>query len=146
MSFFDAICHAMTTMPSGGFSTFNDSINGQSDYIKSIILLFMLITGTNFALHFRAVNLGLRSYQRDREFQYYILVCIFFSGLIFLTWDFLIAIENSPLDIAFQTVSIVTTTGYTSTNYSNWSPFISQYLIIYFNVYWSDGWLNKRRN
>ena len=65
MSFFDAICHAMTTIPSGGFSTFNDSINGQSDYIKSIILLFMLITGTNFALHFRAVNLGLRSYQRD---------------------------------------------------------------------------------
>ena len=128
MSFFDAICHAMTTMPSGGFSTFNDSINGQSDYIKSIILLFMLITGTNFALHFRAVNLGLRSYQRDREFQYYILVCIFFSGLIF-SLGFFNSDENSPLDIAFQTVSIVTTTGYTSTNYSSWSPFISQYLL-----------------
>ena len=60
MSFFDAICHAMTTMPSGGFSTFNDSINGQGNYVKSVILVFMLITGTNFALHFRSVNLGLK--------------------------------------------------------------------------------------
>ena len=78
MSFFDAICHAMTTMPSGGFSTFNDSINGQSDYVKSVILFFMLVTGTNFALHFRAVNLGLKSYQRDREFQYYI--CLLYTS------------------------------------------------------------------
>ena len=128
MSFFDAICHAMTTMPSGGFSTFSDSINGQSDYVKSVILLFMLITGTNFALHFRAVNLGLKSYQRDREFQYYIFACLFFIGLIF-SFGFFSDGNTSPLDVAFQTVSIITTTGYTATDYSSWTPFISQYLL-----------------
>ena len=128
MSFFDAICHAMTTMPSGGFSTFNDSINGQGNYVKSVILVFMLITGTNFALHFRSVNLGLKSYQRDREFQYYILACILFTGLI-LSFSFLNDGNSSPLDVAFQTVSIITTTGYTSTDYSSWTPFISQYLL-----------------
>ena len=128
MSFFDAICHAMTTMPSGGFSTFNDSINGQGNYVKSVILVFMLITGTNFALHFRSVNLGLKSYQRDREFQYYILACILFTGLI-LSFSFLNDGNSSPLDVAFQTVSIITTTGYTATDYSSWTPFISQYLL-----------------
>ena len=128
MTFFNAICHAMTTMPSGGFSTFNDSINGQSDYVKSVILLFMIITGTNFALHFRAINLGLDSYRRDREFQYYILVCVFFSCLILFFG--LVNNEDSPiLDTVFQTVSIITTTGYTSTNYSDWNPFISQYIL-----------------
>ena len=127
MSFFDAICHAMTTMPSGGFSTFNDSINGQSDYVKSVILFFMLVTGTNFALHFRAVNLGLKSYQRDREFQYYIFACLLFMTLIF-SFGFFNEDKTSPLDVAFQTVSIITTTGYTATDYSSWTPFISQYL------------------
>ena len=128
MSLFNAICHSMTTMPSGGFSTFNDSINGQSDYVKSVILLFMILTGTNFALHFRSLNLGLDSYRRDREFQYYIFVCIFFSALILFFG--LINNEGFPiLDTVFQTVSIITTTGYTSTNYSEWNPFIAQYIL-----------------
>jgi trk system potassium uptake protein TrkH len=72
MPFFDAICHALTTMPTGGFSTFNDSINNQGIYVKSIILLFMIIGGTNFALHFRVLKAGPKAYLRDREFLYYI--------------------------------------------------------------------------
>ena len=94
----------------------------------TVILFFMLVTGTNFALHFRAVNLGLKSYQRDREFQYYIFACLLFMTLIF-SFGFFNEDKTSPLDVAFQTVSIITTTGYTATDYSSWTPFISQYLL-----------------
>ena len=102
----------------------------------------MLITGTNFALHFRAVNLGLKSYQRDREFQYYIFACLFFIGLIF-SFGFFADGNTSALDVAFQTVSIITTTGYTATDYSSWTPlFLSIYST--FDVYWSNGRFNQR--
>jgi trk system potassium uptake protein TrkH len=128
MPFFDAISHALTTMPTGGFSTFNDSINSQSDYVKLVILLFMIIGGTNFALHFRVLKAGPRAYVRDREFLYYI-------GLIALASVSILLISNwynegsNTLDTAFQVVAILTTTGYTATDYSAWQPFIKQFML-----------------
>ena len=128
MPFFDAICHALTTMPTGGFSTFNDSLNSQSAYVKSVILLFMIIGGTNFALHFRAVKFGAKAYTRDREFLYYIGIVIFASVSILFV-SYLYNNGSSTLDTAFQVVSILTTTGYTATDYSAWAPFIKQFML-----------------
>ena len=128
MPFFDAICHALTTMPTGGFSTFNDSINSQSAYVKSVILLFMIIGGTNFALHFRAARFGPKAYTRDREFLYYIGIVIFASASILFV-SYLYSNGSNTLDTAFQVVSILTTTGYTATDYSAWTPFIKQFML-----------------
>lgn len=128
MPFFDAICHALTTMPTGGFSTFNDSINSQSDYVKSVILLFMIIGGTNFALHFRSLKVGLRSYVRDREFLYYIgLVALASVSILLASYSY--DEGSNTLDTTFQVVSILTSTGYTATDYSAWQPFIKQFLL-----------------
>ena len=128
MPFFDAICHALTTMPTGGFSTFNDSINSQSMYVKSIILLFMIIGGTNFALHFRVLKAGPRAYLRDREFLYYIGLIALASISILFTSSWYNEGSNY-LDTTFQVVAILTSTGYTATDYSAWQPFIKQFLL-----------------
>ena len=128
MPFFDAICHALTTMPTGGFSTFNDSINSQSAYVKSVILLFMIIGGTNFALHFRAARFGPKTYTRDREFLYYIGIVVLASASILFA-SYLYNNGSNTLDTAFQVVAILTTTGYTATDYSAWTPFIKQFML-----------------
>ena len=128
MPFFDAICHALTTMPTGGFSTFNDSINSQGMYVKSIILLFMIIGGTNFALHFRVLKAGPRGYIRDREFLYYIGLIALASMAILFTSNWYEEGSNT-LDTTFQVVAILTSTGYTATDYSAWQPFIKQFLL-----------------
>ena len=128
MPFFDAICHALTTMPTGGFSTFNDSINSQGMYVKSIILLFMIIGGTNFALHFRVLKVGPRAYIRDREFLYYIGLIALASMAILFTSNWYEEGSNT-LDTTFQVVAIITSPGYTATDYSAWQPFIKQFLL-----------------
>jgi trk system potassium uptake protein len=118
----------LTTMPTGGFSTFNDSINSQSYYVKSVILLFMIVGGTNFALHFRAVKAGPKSYIRDREFLYYIgLVLLASISILFTSYWY--SEGSNTLDTTFQVVSILTTTGFTSSDYSQWTPFIKQFIL-----------------
>ena len=128
MPFFDAICHALTTMPTGGFSTFNDSINSQSVYVKSIILLFMIIGGTNFALHFRVLKAGPVAYLKDREFLYYLGLIALVSIAILFTSSWYNEGSNY-LDTTFQVVAILTSTGYTAIDYSAWQPFIKQFLL-----------------
>ena len=128
MTFFNAICHAFTTMPTGGFSTFNSSINDQSVYVKAVILLFMIIGGTNFVLHFRALKGGFRSYIRDREFLYYVGLIVIISSMILLI-SYITSNGSSILDTIFQVVAILTSTGYTATDYELWSPYVKQFML-----------------
>ncbi len=74
MGTFDSICHAFTTMPTGGFSTKNTSIGHyNSSTIHYIIIFFMFLAGVNFSLHFRAINGDIKSYIKDKEFLVYFL-------------------------------------------------------------------------
>jgi trk system potassium uptake protein TrkH len=97
-------------------------------YVKSIILLFMIIGGTNFALHFRVLKAGPRGYIRDREFLYYIGLIALASMAILFTSNWYEEGSNT-LDTTFQVVAIITSTGYTATDYSAWQPFIKQFLL-----------------
>ena len=128
MTFFNAICHAFTTMPTGGFSTFNSSINDQPIYVKTVILLFMIIGGTNFVLHFRALKGGFRSYIRDREFLYYTGLIAIISSMILLI-SYITSNGSGVLDTIFQVVAILTSTGYTATDYELWSPYVKQFML-----------------
>jgi len=128
MTFFNAICHAFTTMPTGGFSTFNSSINDQPIYVKTVILLFMIIGGTNFVLHFRALKGGFRSYIRDREFLYYVGLIAIISSVILLI-SYITSNGSGVLDTVFQVVAILTSTGYTATDYELWSPYVKQFIL-----------------
>ena len=128
MTFFNAICHAFTTMPTGGFSTFNSSINDQPIYVKTVILLFMIIGGTNFVLHFRALKGGFRSYIRDREFLYYTGLIAIISSMILLI-SYITSNGSGVLDTVFQVVAILTSTGYTAIDYELWSPYVKQFML-----------------
>jgi len=81
MPWFDSICHAFTTMPTGGFSTQNSSINSYSSpIIQYIFIFFMFIAGINFSLHFKVINIGFKSYFKDFEFRVYTFIILIFSN------------------------------------------------------------------
>lgn len=132
MSLFDAICHSFATLATGGFSTRNLSIGAWgSAYIEWITVLFMLLAGTNFSLHFRTLRQGPRAYWNDREFRAYLLLaagCTAFLAVQLLR-------GGEPLghevirDSAFTLSSIVTTTGFATADFSLWSP-ASQLLLL----------------
>jgi trk system potassium uptake protein TrkH len=132
MSGFDAICHAFTTMPTGGFSTQNANIAAYGNpAIQYIIILFMFIAGVNFTLHFRSLTGNLKFCLKDPEFLAYLGIIVMATLFIFLNvasaqgeWN-----HDNFLASLFNSVSILTTTGYGSADYEIW-PYFSQYLIL----------------
>jgi len=132
MPWFDSVCHAFTTMPSGGFSTQNASIGAyENPVIHYIIIFFMFITGVNFALHFRALTGKIGSYFKDSEFLTYFGVVVLATSFIFINissnsgnWT-----HDNFLNSLFQSLAILTSTGYSSTDYELW-PFFSQYMLL----------------
>ena len=123
MGIFDSICHAFTTMPTGGFSTKNASIGHyESSIIHYIIIFFMFVAGVNFSLHFKAINGDVRSYLKDKEFLVYFFGTLIITILIF----FIISINNNGFthlnfrESLFNTISILTTTGFGSFDYELW--------------------------
>ncbi len=132
MKWFDAICHTLTTMPTGGFSTKNASIGFyENSVIHYIIILFMFIAGINFSLHFKAMSGDIRSYIRDKEFLHYLAVALTVTLIIFVVvasgngeWS-----HTNFRDSLFQTVSIITTTGYGSADYEAWG-YLAQFLLL----------------
>ena len=134
MTLFEALCHTFGTMATGGFSTRNASVGAyNSAYIDWVIIFFMLLAGTNFSLHYRFLRGDLRVYWRNQEF-------LFFLSLIGLAsivigWDtFFHHYRDFPLALrksVFQVVSILTTTGYGTADYEQWS-FNSQFILFLF--------------
>ena len=134
MSFFDALSHSFSTVAIGGFSTHDASIGYfDSTAIQFIAIVFMLLSGVNFALHFTSIrNRSLRPYQRDAEFRTYILVLMVVSvitiGYLQLTHTFDSTAE-SIIEGLFQVVSIGTTTGFTTAEYHSWPGFLPVLLL-----------------
>jgi len=132
MSIFDAVCHGFTTMPTGGFSTKNTNIGYfESSIIHYIIIFFMFLAGVNFSLHFRAIHGDIKTYIKDKEFLAYlggvlIVTLVVFSAVSF-QGDSLNALNFR--DSLFTTVSILTTTGYGSTDYELWPVFVQLILL-----------------
>ena len=141
MPWFDSICHAFTTMPTGGFSTQNASIAAYSNpLIHYIIIFFMFIAGVNFTLHFRALTGNIKGYLKDAEFLTYSFILIFVTSFIFfnvssssLNWS-----HTNFLNSLFQTVSILTTTGFGNADYELW-PFFSQLLLFFMMFFGAMG-------
>ncbi len=134
MSFFDAVAHAFSTVAIGGFSTHDASIGYfNSTAIQLIAVVFMLLSGANFALHFTAIRRkSLQPYQRDAEFRTYIWVLLVVSiitiGYLQLTKTFSSTAE-SIVEGLFQVVSIGTTTGFTTAEYYSWPGFLPVMLL-----------------
>ena len=141
MPWFDAVCHSFTTMPTGGFSTQNASIAAYSNpIIHYIIIFFMFLAGVNFTLHFKALTGNIKGYFKDTEFITYSCIVIFVTLFIFLnissssfSWK-----HANFLDSLFQSVSILTSTGFGSADYELW-PFFSQLLLFFMMFFGAMG-------
>jgi trk system potassium uptake protein TrkH len=133
MDAFDAISHSFSTIAIGGFSTHDASIGYfNSPSVEIVAIIFMLIAGVNFSLHFMALHKkSLKTYFLDSEFKTYIIILAVF---IITT---ILVLENMYYDSTvddlrygiFQVVSMATTTGFTSTDFSAW-PLLLPFLLI----------------
>jgi trk system potassium uptake protein TrkH len=124
MSLFDAVCHSMATLAAGGFSPHPSSIAGyQNPAVEWIICFFMLLAGANFALQYRAVIRGhYRSLLRDEEFRAYLgVVAVATALLVILLIPAGHAFTTGVRIALFQTLSIITTTGFASEDFNLWS-------------------------
>ncbi len=134
MSLFDAVSHSFSTVAIGGFSTHDASIGHfDSTAIQFIAVVFMLLSGVNFAIHFTAFrNRSIQPYRRDAEFRTYMFVLFIVSaitiGYLQLTRTFDSTTE-SIIEGLFQVVSIGTTTGYTTAEYYTWPGFLPVLLL-----------------
>lgn len=125
MSLFDALCHAFTTMPTGGFSTDNTSVAGYNSLgIDLILTFFMLLAGINFTLHYQFLKGNRLSFFRDPECRFFLAGFAIFTLLV--TWDVFgtvySGIGESMRYAVFQISSILTTTGYATADYELWPP------------------------
>lgn len=123
MTFFDSINHAMTTMSTGGFSTKNASIaHYTSLWVQYPILIFMFIGGMNYTVIYTLFKGKFRKAWKSDEFKFYlsivsVLIAIFSYSVYNITGC---SYESAFRDTAFQIVSIITTTGYVSADYTSW--------------------------
>ncbi len=132
MDLYDALCHTFTTMPTGGFSTKNLSIaHYDSIYFDTIIVIFMLLAGINFSLHYQMLKGKPLAYWRDSECRFFIGVVLFF--IIIISFNLYGSVYKQIGEAvrfgAFQVISIVTTTGYATADYEKW-PAMSQVIIL----------------
>ncbi len=132
ISFYDALSHAFTTMPTGGFSTYNASIAAFNNPMAEIIIIFfMLFAGINFVLYFRLIR-GDFKVINNPELRFYLAIIAVCIVLVTINTynltggDILLALRQS----AFQVVSITTTTGYATANFDTWPSFSRTLLLL----------------
>jgi len=133
MSWFDAVCHAFSTISIGGFSTHDDSFAFFSNSgLRWTAIIFMVISGINFALHYLAwTKKRLFHYFYDSEVKLYLSLLTSTALITYLTLYFSENIYDEMIvDSVFQAVSIGTTTGFLTSNYSNWPLFVPIMLLI----------------
>lgn len=133
MDLFDAVCHSLTTMATGGYSTKQASIaHWDSPYIHYVITVFMFIAGTNFTLAYFAIHWKFRKIWNDEEFRWYLGFVAGFTLVITLGL-FLGSgrgLEPSFRAALFQVVSILTTTGFATDDYLLWLPWLGVLIFI----------------
>lgn len=133
MTLFDAVCHAFTTVSTGGFSTKNASIaHFQSPFVEYVIIIFMFLAGVSFTLHIKALRGHPIVYFKDNEFVFYgILVVVAVLLVLAGIPESVIGDLGERVRAAlFQVVSIITTTGYVTADYELWLP-AAQLLLLF---------------
>ncbi|HHI97921.1 MAG TPA: TrkH family potassium uptake protein [Thermodesulfatator atlanticus] len=126
LSLYESVCHAFTTLATGGFSTRTASVAAfGSAYVDYVITVFMFLAGVNFSLHYRFLKGDLGAYFRNEEFRFYCLVG-FLAVLICMIFNF---VSDNYREIGpnlryslFQVWSIMTTTGYGTADFDLWHP------------------------
>ncbi len=132
IGFLDALNHAFTTMPTGGFSTKNTSVaHFNSLYVDLVIMFFMLMAGVNFALHYQFFRGRTLAFWKDAECRFYVALTLIL--IVIISFNIYGSVYEGIGDAlrygGFQVISILTTTGYATADYNQW-PAMSQLILL----------------
>ena len=136
MDWFDAVCHSFTTMATGGFSTHTASIAAfDSAAIEGVLIVFMLLAGINFSLHYRLLRGEFSPWWREGETRFFLGVFLFSSLAGTAVLHHVRAASGagwveSLREMAFTCASIMTTTGFTTGDYEKWPAVLKAMLVL----------------
>lgn len=143
MSWFDALCHAMSTISLGGTSTHSNGMAFfNSPLIEFIIMCGMIVGGINFANHFAAFsNRSIKHYLRDSEVKFTLCVLLFtiITGTIYLWLTDFYSFQDALRHVAFTTVSLGLATGYSTVDFGSWPLVLSLWLMLLANILSNAG-------
>lgn len=135
MPVFDAVCTAFGTAGTGGFGIKNDSIAGYSPYIQNVCTVFMFLFGVNFSCYYMIIAGHVKAVFKDEEFRAYIGIAL--GSIILITWNLkdvagslgYSGIGETIRHAAFQVSTIMTTTGFATTDFDLWPSFSKAILV-----------------
>lgn len=130
MPLFDAVCTAFGTAGTGGFGIRNDSIAGYSPYLQDVCTVFMLLFGVNFSCYYMLTIRQVKNVFRDEELRFYLGVVV--GSILLIAWNvrgFYTTAGETLRHAAFQVASIVTTTGFATTDFDLWPSFSKAILL-----------------
>ncbi|MDR9399938.1 MAG: TrkH family potassium uptake protein [Psychroflexus sp.] len=152
MNWLNAINHSLSTLSTGGFSTKNESIAYWNDQpmIQYIILFFMFLAGANFVVSYFAIKGNFNRVKENEEFRWYASFILIFSLItaiiIFFQVDLSLNSVTHPIVISelesvirhslFQVLAVITTTGFVTSDFTLWTPFLT---ILFFSFYFLGG-------
>jgi len=152
MGMFDAANHALSTLSTGGFSTKNASVAfwNHKPIIQYIIIVFMFLAGMNFVMSYFAFKGRVQRILRDEEFKWYVIFISSFTAiaafLIYFYADVGLSSIEHPMvwgeaesafrHALFQVLSVITTTGFVTADFSIWTPFLT---IFFFGMFFLGG-------
>ena len=124
MPLFDSVCTALGTAGTGGFGIKNDSMAGYSPYLQNVCTVFMLLFGVNFTCYYMLLIQQVKSVFKDEELRLYIGVVVGSTALIaFNLRGYYGTLGETVRHAAFQVASIITTTGFATTDFDLWPSF-----------------------
>ena len=130
MPVFDAVCTAFGTAGTGGFGIKGDSIAGYSPYIQNVCTVFMLLFGVNFSCYYLLLLGQIKSVFKDEELRMYLGIIL--ASILLIVWNlrgYYDTLEETVRHTAFQVASIVSSTGYATTDFDLWPGFSKAILL-----------------
>ena len=130
MNLFESVCHALGTAGTGGFGIKNDSLAGYSPYLQNVTTIFMILFGVNFSCYYLLLIKQWKNVWKDEELRLYLGIIL--GSILLIVWDtrdFYGTLEETIRHAAFQVGSIITTTGYATTDFDLWPSFSKTILL-----------------
>lgn len=130
MPLFDAVCTAFGTAGTGGFGIKNDSIAGYSPYLQNVCTVFMLLFGINFSCYYMLAIRQVKNVLKDEELRFYLGTVL--ASILLIAWNvrgLYGTLEETVRHAAFQVSSIITTTGFATTDFDLWPSFSKAILL-----------------
>ena len=130
MDLFEAVCHAFGTAGTGGFGIKNDSLASYSPYLQNVTTIFMILFGVNFSCYYLLLIRQWKGVFRDEELRMYLGIIL--ASIALIVWNlhgYYGSLEETVRHAAFQVGSIITTTGYATTDFDLWPSFSKTILL-----------------